>query len=163
MRAPALIACLLILVPMAPLAAGTASGQDKVLYDTPPWSVTGSADGQMCDARVLTEDRLFELAALKEGALINVAGKDWNFARHVGMMHVVAGEGSGFGMNALYAGFSVHAGTSNAKGLYLLMVTLGSDVETLNIKDDTLKNIATFKVTGMSKALDAWKACADKL
>jgi len=119
-------------------------------------------EGPVCDARVLTSDRLFELSAIKDGAVINIAGKEWHFAPHVAMVNVVAGEGSGFGMTALYKGFSVTS-ASNAEALYLQMGMLGRDVTTLNVKDDKLELLASFPVRGMEKALAVWKACADKL
>lgn len=165
MRLAHLIAALLIILPLAASAAHGASPDAagmEVLYDTPPWVVFRNPQGPVCDARVLTADRLFELSAIKDGAIINIAGKEWNFPSHVAMVNIVAGEGSGFGMSALYDGFSVHS-LSNAKALYLLMGTLGSNVGTLNIKDDKLQLLASFPVTGMEEALEAWKACADKL
>ena len=78
------------------------------------------------------------------------------------MVHIVAGEGSGFGMTAVYEGLAVQS-ASNAKAIYLLMGMLGENVETLNVKDDHLKTIASFPASGMARALEVWKACADKL
>lgn len=157
----AVFVALPLAVPAAEAAKLNAEGME-VLYDTPPWSVFRNPEGPVCDARVLTEDRLFELSAIKGSALINIAGKEWNFPAHPAMVHVVAGEGSGFGMTALYKGYSVVT-ASNAKALYLQMGMLGENVTTLNIKDDKLQTIASFPVTGMDKALEAWKACADAL
>jgi hypothetical protein len=163
MRLAPLIAALLVVLPLAaPAAEGAPPAGMEVLYDTPPWAVYRNPQGPVCDARILTADRLFELAAVKDGAILNIAGKEWTFTSHMAMVNVVAGEGSGFGMTALYEGFSVRS-ASKAQALYLLMGTLGSDFETLNIKDDKLNLLASFPVTGMSKALEAWKACADKL
>ena len=164
MRLAHLIAAVLVILPLAASAAEAAppvTGME-VLYDVPPWAVYRNPEGPVCDARVLTADRLFELSAIKDGAILNIAGKEWNFTSRVAMVNVVAGEGSGFGMTALYKGFSVTS-ASNAKALYLQMGMLGSNVATLNIKDDKLKLLASFPVTGMEKALEVWKACADKL
>ena len=164
MRLAHLIAAVLVILPLAASVAEAAppvTGMD-VLYDVPPWAVYRNPEGPVCDARVLTADRLFELSAIKDGAILNIAGKEWNFTSRVAMVNVVAGEGSGFGMTALYKGFSVTS-ASNAKALYLQMGMLGSNVATLNIKDDKLKLLASFPVTGMEKALEVWKACADKL
>lgn len=165
MRMAHLIAALSIIVPLAASTAQAApldAAGMEVLYDTPPWAVYRNPQGPVCDARVLTADRLFELSAIKDGAILNIAGKEWNFTSHVAMVNVVAGEGSGFGMTALYKGFSVTS-ASNAKALYLQMGMLGSNVTTLNIKDDKLKLLASFPVTGMEEVLEVWKACADKL
>lgn len=164
MRLAHLIAAVLVILPLAASVAEAAppvTGME-VLYDVPPWAVYRNPEGPVCDARVLTADRLFELSAIKDGAILNIAGKEWNFTSRVAMVNVVAGEGSGFGMTALYKGFSVTS-ASNAKALYLQMGMLGSSVTTLNIKDDKLKLLASFPVTGMEKALEVWKACADKL
>jgi hypothetical protein len=164
MRLAHLIAAVLVILPLAASVAEAAppvTGME-VLYDVPPWAVYRNPEGPVCDARVLTADRLFELSAIKDGAILNIAGKEWNFTSRVAMVNVVAGEGSGFGMTALYKGFSVTS-ASNAKALYLQMGMLGSNVTTLNIKDDKLKLLASFPVTGMEKALEVWKACADKL
>jgi hypothetical protein len=164
MRLAHLIAAVLVVLPLAASVAEAAppvTGME-VLYDVPPWAVYRNPEGPVCDARVLTADRLFELSAIKDGAILNIAGKEWNFTSRVAMVNVVAGEGSGFGMTALYKGFSVTS-ASNAKALYLQMGMLGSNVTTLNIKDDKLKLLASFPVTGMEKALEVWKACADKL
>lgn len=164
MRLAHLIAAVLVVLPLAASVAEAAppvTGME-VLYDVPPWAVYRNPEGPVCDARVLTADRLFELSAIKDGAILNIAGKEWNFTSRVAMVNVVAGEGSGFGMTALYKGFSVTS-ASNAKALYLQMGMLGSSVTTLNIKDDKLKLLASFPVTGMEKALEVWKACADKL
>ena len=164
MRLVHLIAAVLVILPLAASVAEAAppvTGME-VLYDVPPWAVYRNPEGPVCDARVLTADRLFELSAIKDGAILNIAGKEWNFTSRVAMVNVVAGEGSGFGMTALYKGFSVTS-ASNAKALYLQMGMLGSNVTTLNIKDDKLKLLASFPVTGMEKALEVWKACADKL
>lgn len=164
MRLAHLIAAVFVVLPLAASVAEAAppvTGME-VLYDVPPWAVYRNPEGPVCDARVLTADRLFELSAIKDGAILNIAGKEWNFTSRVAMVNVVAGEGSGFGMTALYKGFSVTS-ASNAKALYLQMGMLGSNVTTLNIKDDKLKLLASFPVTGMEKALEVWKACADKL
>ena len=164
MRLAHLIAAVLVILPLAASVAEAAppvTGME-VLYDVPPWAVYRNPEGPVCDARVLTADRLFELSAIKDGAILNIAGKEWNFTSRVAMVNVVAGEGSGFGLSALYKGFSVTS-ASNAKALYLQMGMLGSSVTTLNIKDDKLKLLASFPVTGMEKALEVWKACADKL
>lgn len=164
MRLAHLIAAVLVVLPLAASVAEAAppvTGME-VLYDVPPWAVYRNPEGPVCDARVLTADRLFELSAIKDGAILNIAGKEWNFTSRMAMVNVVAGEGSGFGMTALYKGFSVTS-ASNAKALYLQMGMLGSNVTTLNIKDDKLKLLASFPVTGMEKALEVWKACADKL
>jgi hypothetical protein len=139
-----------------------AAASAEVLYDTLPWIVSRISSGQMCDARILTADRLFQLAAVKEGTVINITGKDWDFPRHQAMVHIVAGEGSGFGMTAVYEGYSVQSG-SKTEAIYLLLSMLGEDVETLNVKDDKLQVIASVPATGMAKALAAWKACADGL
>ena len=164
MRLAHLIAAVLVILPLAASVAEAAppvTGME-VLYDVPPWAVYRNPEGPVCDARVLTADRLFELSAIKDGAILNIAGKEWNFTSRVAMVNVVAGEGSGFGMTALYKGFSVTS-ASNAKALYLQMGMLGSSVTTLNIKDDKLKLLASFPVTGMEEVLEVWKACADKL
>ena len=163
MRLMGLIAAVLFVLPLAaPGAQGAPLDGMEVLYDTPPWSVFRNPEGPVCDARVLTADRLFELSAVKDGAILNIAGKEWNFASHMAMVNGIAGEGSGFGMTALYQGFSVRS-ASKAKALYLQMGMLGSDIETLNVKDDKLNLLASFPVIGMTKALEAWKACADGL
>jgi hypothetical protein len=164
MRFARLIAGLLMVLPVGPVVAAgdhsPDSGKWEMLYGAPPWTV--SRLGAMCDARVLTADRLFQLAAVKEGAVVYIAGKEWAFAHHEAMVHIVAGEGSGVSMTAIYEGYAVKTG-GNAEAVYLLMGMLGENVETLNVKDDHLKTIASFPVTGMTKALEVWKACADKL
>ena len=125
-----------------------------------------SADGIVYDGHAIwvanSYAHTITKLALEDGAILNIAGKEWNFTSHVAMVNVVAGEGSGFGMTALYKGFSVTS-ASNAKALYLQMGMLGSNVTTLNIKDDKLKLLASFPVTGMEEVLEVWKACADKL
>jgi hypothetical protein len=163
MRFTSLMAILLVVLPVGPAVAAGEHASDSewaMLYDTPPWTV--SRLGSMCDARVLTADRLFQLAAVKEGAVVYIAGKEWAFAHHEAMVHIVAGEGSGFSMTAVYEGYAVKTG-GKAEAVYVLMGMLGENVETLNVKDDHLKTIASFPVTGMTKALEVWKACADTL
>jgi hypothetical protein len=165
MRLVKLITAVLVAMPLAVPAVEAAKLNAEgmeVLYDTEPWSVFRNPEGPVCDARVLTKDRLFELSAIKDSAVLNIAGKEWNYDAHTAMVHVVAREASGFGMTALYQGFSVRT-VGNAKALYLEMEMLGENVETLNVKDDKLTTIASFPVAGMTKALAAWKACLDGL